>query len=265
MKRKFFVYDGTVIQDYLTKKAFIIKLDGLEISRTRIPLVTDFQDIPKSNVFVEPYIDGDRYCVRVEIDDELIRILDIEEPCVFGIACAVLESHEYNKESYEISADQRYSKISTKTYGKLWMATKSRLEAVWIGSGRKYEGEGLNAVAQIVDGRQTLKTLAENAANMAKAVRESACSVKDLENIKVVQPDSVNHPKHYTSHPSGVECIQITEHYDFCVGNAIKYLWRAGLKSEKGKSDADKQIEDLEKARWYIEREIELLKNGGAK
>ena len=65
----------------------------------------------------------------------------------------------------------------------------------------------------------------------------------------------VNHPKHYTSHPSGVECIQITEHYDFCVGNAIKYLWRAGL---KGESYA-KEVEDLEKAMWYIKRRIQLL------
>lgn len=62
--------------------------------------------------------------------------------------------------------------------------------------------------------------------------------------------DMVNHPPHYTSHPSGIECIQITEHMSFCVGNAIKYLWRA---DEKGNA-----VEDLEKARWYIEREIYL-------
>ena len=60
--------------------------------------------------------------------------------------------------------------------------------------------------------------------------------------------DPVNHPKHYTEHPSGVECIQITEHMNFCLGNAIKYIWRADLKGG---------IEDLEKARWYVNREIE--------
>ena len=60
--------------------------------------------------------------------------------------------------------------------------------------------------------------------------------------------DPVNHPKHYTSHPSGIECIQVTEHMSFCIGNAVKYLWRADLKNDA--------IEDLEKARWYIEREI---------
>jgi len=60
--------------------------------------------------------------------------------------------------------------------------------------------------------------------------------------------DSVKRPKHYTQHPSGVECITITEHYNFCLGNAIKYLWRAGLKGDP--------LEDLRKARWYIDREI---------
>jgi len=60
--------------------------------------------------------------------------------------------------------------------------------------------------------------------------------------------DNVNHPKHYTRHPSGIECIQITEHMGFCLGNAVKYIWRADLKNDA--------IEDLEKARWYIEREI---------
>jgi hypothetical protein len=64
--------------------------------------------------------------------------------------------------------------------------------------------------------------------------------------------DPVNHPAHYTDHPSGVECIQITEHMNFCLGNAVKYIWRAGLKSED-------PIEDLRKARWYIEREINRL------
>lgn len=61
--------------------------------------------------------------------------------------------------------------------------------------------------------------------------------------------DSVNHPSHYNSHPSGVECIQIVEHMGFNVGNAIKYLWRA---DEKGNA-----LEDLKKAAWYVNREIE--------
>jgi len=61
--------------------------------------------------------------------------------------------------------------------------------------------------------------------------------------------DVVNNPKHYTSHPSGVDCIQITEHMGFNLGNAMKYIWRADLK--------DDALEDLRKAEWYIRREIE--------
>lgn len=65
--------------------------------------------------------------------------------------------------------------------------------------------------------------------------------------------DPVNHPKHYNDHPSGVECITITRHMGFNIGNAIKYLWRAGRK------DKDFEIQDLRKAIWYIEDEIKRL------
>lgn len=69
------------------------------------------------------------------------------------------------------------------------------------------------------------------------------CPLHKIDNV-------VDHPAHYT-HPSGVECIQVTEHMNFCRGNAIKYIWRAGSKG--------KEIEDLRKARWYIDREIARL------
>ena len=65
--------------------------------------------------------------------------------------------------------------------------------------------------------------------------------------------DLVNHPPHYKSHPSGVECIEITRHMNFNVGNAVKYLWRAGLKGDV--------IEDLRKAAWYIADEINKREN----
>lgn len=71
---------------------------------------------------------------------------------------------------------------------------------------------------------------------------------------KTILNDSVNHPSHYTSHPakcscgSNIECIQITEHMGFNLGNALKYIWRCDLKLDA--------IEDLKKAKWYIEREI---------
>lgn len=62
--------------------------------------------------------------------------------------------------------------------------------------------------------------------------------------------DPIN-PPHYREHPSGVECIQVTEHMNFCLGNAMKYIWRAGLKGDA--------IEDLKKAAWYLDREIKRL------
>lgn len=83
----------------------------------------------------------------------------------------------------------------------------------------------------------------------------SEVDLREWENRAFWQPparqavnDVVNHPKHYTQHPSGVECIQITEHMSFLLGNAIKYIWRADLKNG---------VEDLQKAVWYLTREIE--------
>ena len=73
------------------------------------------------------------------------------------------------------------------------------------------------------------------------------------------QIDMVNHPRHYTSDPSGVECIEVTRHRNFNIGNAIKYLWRAGLKESVGKDTLEKQVEDLRKAVFYINDEITRL------
>ena len=69
---------------------------------------------------------------------------------------------------------------------------------------------------------------------------------------KAALADPVNHPFHYTSHASGIEVIQITEHMGFCLGNAVKYILRCDLKGNA--------IEDLEKSVWYIKREIERRK-----
>ena len=60
-------------------------------------------------------------------------------------------------------------------------------------------------------------------------------------------------PEHYKSHPSGIECIQITEHMNFCLGNVVKYVFRADSKGVP--------IEDLKKARWYLDREIQRREN----
>lgn len=73
--------------------------------------------------------------------------------------------------------------------------------------------------------------------------------VRKIMKQEEVKHDPVNQPKHYTRHPSGIECIQITEHMGFNLGNALKYIWRCDLK--------DDAIEDLKKAAWYLNRELE--------
>lgn len=66
---------------------------------------------------------------------------------------------------------------------------------------------------------------------------------------------AVEHPKHYNRHPSGVECVEITKHMNFCLGSAIKYIWRADHKHDA--------IEDLKKAIFCIETEIQRRQNNG--
>ncbi len=91
-----------------------------------------------------------------------------------------------------------------------------------------------------------------------KANPEAAFIVLDswLENFPAdslaSENDPVNHPKHYTSHPSGVECIEITRHMGFNLGNVVKYIWRDGLK------DCDVPLQDLKKALWYLQDEIKM-------
>lgn len=68
--------------------------------------------------------------------------------------------------------------------------------------------------------------------------------------------EKVNHPKHYNEHPSGVECIDIVEHFSFNLGTAIKHIWRAGVKP------GEPTVEDLKKAQWYVTREIERITRG---
>lgn len=74
-----------------------------------------------------------------------------------------------------------------------------------------------------------------------------------------MKEDVINHPKHYTSDPSGIECIQITRWRNFNIGNAIKYIWRNGLKENNS------NIQDLKKAIWYINDEIKRLEELNAK
>ena len=71
---------------------------------------------------------------------------------------------------------------------------------------------------------------------------------------KTANPDylnakAVDHPQHYNKHPSGIECIDVIEYMPFNIGNAVKYVWRL--------DDKENDIQDLEKAIWYLQREKE--------
>jgi Protein of unknwon function (DUF3310) len=70
---------------------------------------------------------------------------------------------------------------------------------------------------------------------------------------------AISHPSYYTSSPAKcracsatIECIDVAEHLEFCLGNVVKYIWRAGLKDED-------VVRDLKKARWYLDRHIQTL------
>lgn len=70
--------------------------------------------------------------------------------------------------------------------------------------------------------------------------------------------DAVAHPPHYSANPAGIECIDVTEWMNFNRGNAVKYIWRAG------KKNALRETQDLRKAIWYLEREVQRIeRNGG--
>lgn len=97
----------------------------------------------------------------------------------------------------------------------------------------------------------------------------SHCSIKDFKKYwrpyeapnDKAHDDKVNHPSHYTwlKDLCGIEVIDITRHMDFNLGNSIKYILRSGHKKEEGYTDKQKTIEDLKKAMWYLNDEINML------
>lgn len=86
-------------------------------------------------------------------------------------------------------------------------------------------------------------------------------NVRNYFGLSIEEPDNVNHPLHYTwlKDKCGIEVIDITRHLDFDLGNSIKYILRAGHKSEEGMDDKEKTIEDLKKAVWYLNDKIKML------
>ena len=115
-----------------------------------------------------------------------------------------------------------------------------------LGLDKKRSDEILNAVQQ-VGTSDSAKTFYEEANPVIARYTE--------DNFAGTNPikDNINHPTHYKSHPSGIECIEIVRHMNFNRGNAIKYIWRAGQKQD--------ELHDLGKAIWYLKDEIERIKN----
>lgn len=106
--------------------------------------------------------------------------------------------------------------------------------------------DALSDVDALINRRDALQRQLDEAAGD----RAEPC-VEAADESVVREDDPVNHPKHYCSHPSGVECITVVEHYDFVIGNIIKYAWRAGLK------DGQSRKKDLAKCAWYANRAVE--------
>ena len=75
--------------------------------------------------------------------------------------------------------------------------------------------------------------------------------------------ERVNHPSHYTwlKEKCGIEVIDITRHLDFNLGNAVKYILRSGHKEESSMTNKEKEIEDLQKAIWYLNDKIKMIEN----
>lgn len=94
----------------------------------------------------------------------------------------------------------------------------------------------------------------DNKTKIKQACDDTLAKMKEYTDQIEKEHDPVNHPNHYTSHPSGVECIDISRHMNFNLGNVMKYIWRSGLK------DNAPEVQDLEKALWYLQDEINKQK-----
>jgi hypothetical protein len=107
-----------------------------------------------------------------------------------------------------------------------------------------------------VPASHVMLSLGETSDGLLPVLYKSRRFLINVEHVERIGPDEarhasddpVDHPRHYNQHPSGVEAIVICEHLNFCLGNAVKYILRADHKGSK--------IEDIQKARWYIDREL---------
>lgn len=106
----------------------------------------------------------------------------------------------------------------------------------------------------------------QRVANLPSIIGDKEYFSPTFETVSDTVPneDMVNHPSHYTwlKEKCGIEVIDITRYMDFNLGNAVKYILRAGHKKDSSLSDKEKTIQDLEKAIWYIQDKINTLNNG---
>ena len=107
--------------------------------------------------------------------------------------------------------------------------------------------DGCRVTDEVREQLLSAKTLIDRE-NILKAYRHKQTSTLITTGNKPAEGanPSVDHPAHYNQHPSGVECIDIVRWMGFNLGNVVKYLWRDGLK------DTEVELQDLEKAAWYL-------------
>ena len=162
-------------------------------------------------------------------------------------------------ESFEEGYAQAYSELQTKTERERALQEKAWDEG--------YDQAVYDLIDDgIVDGLDEEEVYSEYEFGDVEDDEEEYCFSKELDKIlngafvidnkptNNTKEDLVNNPSHYNSDPSGVKCIEITRHRNNNIGNTFKYLWRNGLK------DGNSDIQDLEKAAWYLNDEIQRLK-----
>lgn len=203
------------------------------------------------------------------------------EPCDFGgivlsvgfyrVKKAITDSPDIYVDGVQLSWNKRRFRPVEWQVGKTYKTTLEGVTATlqghsddfWYGyvdSPRKENYRQWNLLTGLmrglerVDGPPHLTPYLADEPEPRKSIDDIMQSIND----ELSKPADPINPPRYQQHPSGVECIQVTEHMSFCVGNAVKYLWRAGLKGDA--------VEDLRKAAWYIGREIERMEKmkGGA-
>lgn len=118
----------------------------------------------------------------------------------------------------------------------------------------------MNLVFRLNNKKRNYYTYTDFAKDYPKKYKEITANA--VSNLNPVKQNKVEHPEHYTwlKEVAGIEPLQITRHFDFDLGNALKYIMRAGHKSEEGMTDNQKQIEDLQKAIFYLNDKINILK-----